>query len=138
MLCRGLCTRWFKFSNAPRRRQPTQERAAGDVETKFRRRGKAPTAWRCRLEIATLTPRQCRAGSSESSRWLPGVTTRVHRHRCTGVSASTTLTRWRIGVVALVHDGVVTLRLGIAMMARRERARDGAHRPCVFINGRVS
>jgi hypothetical protein len=37
-----------------------------------------------------------------------------------------TLPRWRIGVVALAHVGIATLRLSIAAPARCERARDGA------------
>jgi hypothetical protein len=54
-----------RFTNAPCRRQPTQVRAAGDVEKKkYRRRDEAPTARRWRLDIATLTPRYFRAGSS--------------------------------------------------------------------------
>jgi hypothetical protein len=35
------------------------------------------------------------------------------------------LSRWRIGVVTLLHVGINALRLGIAALARRERARDG-------------
>jgi hypothetical protein len=34
ILCRGLCARWSIFLYAPRRRQPTKARAAGDVEAK--------------------------------------------------------------------------------------------------------
>jgi hypothetical protein len=49
----------------------------------------------------------------------------VNRYRRAGVSALTTLPHWRIGVVALVHVGIAALRLGIAALARRERARNG-------------
>jgi hypothetical protein len=31
--------------------------------------------------------------------------------------------RWRVGVVARVNDGIVALRLSFAALARRERAR---------------
>jgi hypothetical protein len=34
------------------------------------------------------------------------------------------LPHWRIGVAALVHVGIVAMRLGIAALARRERARN--------------
>jgi hypothetical protein len=56
-----MCALVYIFINTPRRRQPTQIRAAGDVETKCRRRNKARTARRWHLGIATLTPWHCRA-----------------------------------------------------------------------------
>jgi hypothetical protein len=37
------------------------------------------------------------------------------------------LLRWCVGDVALVHPGIAALRLGIAALAQRGRARDGAH-----------
>jgi hypothetical protein len=78
-------------------------------------------ARRWRLDIATMTPRYCRAGSSASPRWCPGIVALVHRHRRAGASASTTLSRWRTGVVMLVHVSYVALCLSIAALARRER-----------------
>jgi hypothetical protein len=39
-----------------------------------------------------------------------GVTALVHRHRRAGASAMATLSRWRIGVVALVHVSTAALR----------------------------
>jgi hypothetical protein len=52
----GLVCALVYITNAPRRRQPTQARVAGDVETEFRRRGEAPMARRWRLGIVTLGP----------------------------------------------------------------------------------
>jgi hypothetical protein len=62
-----------------------------------------------------LTPR---AGSPVTSRWRFGVVTLVHRYRRAGASALTILLRWCIGVVTLVHVGIAVLRLVIASMAR--------------------
>jgi hypothetical protein len=45
----------------------------------------------------------------------------VHRHHRAGASELSTISRWGIGLVALVHVGIVALRLGIAALARRER-----------------
>jgi hypothetical protein len=68
------CAPWSKFIDALRVRQPTQERATGDVDKKkFRRRDDASTAKRSRLDIATQTPRYCRACASASSRWRLGI-----------------------------------------------------------------
>jgi hypothetical protein len=113
MLCRGLCARLPEFANAPHRRQPAQARAAGDIETKCRRRDEAPAARRWRLGIAALMSRYCCAGSAVSSRWRLGVVALVYRHRRAGASALTKLSRWPVGIVALVH---------VVALARRKRA----------------
>jgi hypothetical protein len=89
---------------------------------KYRRRDKTPEARRWCLDIATQTPRHCRACFSESPLWRFGVAALVHRHRRAGALALTALSRWRIDVVARVHAGTVALRLGFAALARFERS----------------
>jgi hypothetical protein len=82
--------------------ESTKARAAGDAEAKYRWDGNgAWTSFSWRLDIVAL----------------------VSRHRRAGASALTTLSCWRIGVVALVHVGIAALRLGNASVARCERAR---------------
>jgi len=87
VLCRGLSARWLEFVNAPRRKQPTQARVAGDAEMKCQRRDKAPAARRWRLDIATQTPQHCRASSSESLLWRFDAAALVH---------------WRLGIGSIV------------------------------------
>jgi hypothetical protein len=91
-------------------KKPVQARAAGNVEAKCRRCDEAPTARRWRLKIAALVPRRCRAC------------------RYAGASALATLSRWRLGVVALVDVGIAAQRLGVAALTRHERAHGGGAR----------
>jgi hypothetical protein len=78
---------------------------------KRRRRGNgASKSSRWRLDIVALVPRHCR--------WRLVVVALVHRHSRIGVSELATLSRWRIGVVVLVHVGIAALRLGIAALAQ--------------------
>jgi hypothetical protein len=58
--------------------------------------------------LTKLTRTAC---ASASSRWRLGI-------------GDISISRLRIGVVALVHVGIVALRLGIAALAQLERARD--------------
>jgi hypothetical protein len=77
------------------------------------------------LKRATLALRNFRADSLALSRWRLSVAALVHRHRCAGALAGVcrhrhavapalvVLSLWRIAAVALVHVGIVALRLGI-------------------------
>jgi hypothetical protein len=138
----------------PRRREPTQARAAGDVEAKYRRRDdlhalRTRTCFRTQhpLQPADLTfvsygfvlvrvrirrdeASAARRWRLESLRWRLCAVTLLHRFFRAGASALAALLPWHIGVIALVHVGIAVLRLGIAALARRERARDGAQ--CLF------
>ena len=103
----GLGARLSRFIRAPRRSQSTQARAAADVEVECRRCDEATTSRRS-ADGAAMAPRYCRACASASSRWR-----------------LTTLPRWRVGVFALAQVGIIALWLGIAPLARRERAHNG-------------
>jgi hypothetical protein len=83
-------------------------------------RGEVPTSRRSAMHAA----RNYRAGSSVLPRWRLGVAALVHRYRRAGASVCAYRHRnaaasalavssiWRIVAVALVHVGIVAMRLG--------------------------